>query len=122
MSFKKKVLIVEDHRLIQEALKERLSRLQIDIVQAYCIKEAIEAVETNNDLGLIVLDGDLPDGRSFQGDFIAKVKEGYHGPILAASGMFNKELLAAGCDTACEKYEIAEKVMDMLGLSSSLDR
>jgi DNA-binding SARP family transcriptional activator len=62
-----KVLIVDDHTLIREALQTVLKQLQREtaIFEASNSREAIRIVEEHPDLGLILLDINLPDRDGF---------------------------------------------------------
>ena len=62
-----KLLIVDDHPLIREALRTVLKQLQREtaIFEASNSREAIRIVEEHPDLGLILLDINLPDRDGF---------------------------------------------------------
>jgi DNA-binding NarL/FixJ family response regulator len=62
-----KILVVDDHTLIREALRSVLTELKSDatILEASCCAEATRLFEQHPDLGLILLDLTLPDRDGF---------------------------------------------------------
>jgi DNA-binding NarL/FixJ family response regulator len=63
-----KVLIVDDHALIRDALRGVLAELRpsVSVLEAADCKQAMTLVETHADLELIFLDLGLPDGDGFE--------------------------------------------------------
>ncbi len=63
-----KVLVVDDHALIRDALRGVLAELRpgVSVLEAADCKQAITLVETHADLELIFLDLGLPDGDGFE--------------------------------------------------------
>jgi DNA-binding NarL/FixJ family response regulator len=72
-----KILVVDDHVLIREALRGVLIELVSDaaIVDAPDSRRAMRCIEENPDLELILLDLKLPDGSGF--DVLAALRERY---------------------------------------------
>ena len=72
-----KILIVDDHALIRDALRGVLAELQenAQILEAPDSQTALRAVETNPDVAMVVLDLNLPDRDGF--DVLADVRERY---------------------------------------------
>jgi DNA-binding NarL/FixJ family response regulator len=72
-----KILVVDDHVLIREALRGVLIELVSDatIVEAPDSRQAMRCIEENPDLELILLDLNLPDGSGF--DVLAALCERY---------------------------------------------
>ena len=70
-----KVLVVDDHVLIREALRGVLKDLKDDatIIEASNGRQAMQLVEEHSDLGLILLDLNLPDRSGF--DVLAELRE-----------------------------------------------
>jgi DNA-binding NarL/FixJ family response regulator len=62
-----KILVVDDHVLIREALRGVLKELKQDaiVLEAADCRETMQSVETQTDLGLILLDLNLPDRDGF---------------------------------------------------------
>ena len=59
-----KLLIVEDDETIRFGLKYYLEQEEFDIYQAGTVKEALEKF-SKNQLNLVLLDLNLPDGKGF---------------------------------------------------------
>jgi DNA-binding NarL/FixJ family response regulator len=72
-----KVLIVDDHALIREALHAVLKQLKHEIVrlEASSGRQAMQIVEEHPDLGLILLDINLPDRDGFS--VLGELRERY---------------------------------------------
>jgi DNA-binding NarL/FixJ family response regulator len=70
-----KILVVDDHVLIREALRGVLRELKrdADIVEAANSRFAMQRVEENPDLELVLLDLNLPDRSGF--DVLAELRE-----------------------------------------------
>jgi DNA-binding NarL/FixJ family response regulator len=62
-----KILIVDDHALIREALQGVLKKLKrgVDIVEASDIRQAMDIIRSDGSINLILLDLNLPDGDGF---------------------------------------------------------
>jgi DNA-binding NarL/FixJ family response regulator len=74
-----KILVVDDHVLIREALRGVLKDLRPDaaVLEAADHRRATELVAEHADFGLILLDLNLPDGDGFS--MLADVRERYPG-------------------------------------------
>jgi DNA-binding NarL/FixJ family response regulator len=74
-----KVLVVDDHALIREALRGVLKELKDDaaIIEASNAQQAMRLAGEHPDLGLILLDLNLPDRNGF--DVLAELRERYPG-------------------------------------------
>ncbi|NPA66226.1 MAG: response regulator, partial [Epsilonproteobacteria bacterium] len=57
----KKVLVIEDSKIINNIIKKELSKQNLKVEQAFTLKEAIEALSKHT-FHLIILDLHLPDG------------------------------------------------------------
>jgi DNA-binding NarL/FixJ family response regulator len=70
-----KILVVDDHVLIREALRGVLKELKEDaaIVEASDSRQAMQRIEDNPDVELILLDLNLPDRSGF--DVLAELRE-----------------------------------------------
>src|SRR5688572_8367054 len=72
-----KILVVDDHGLIREALRGVLKELKEDaaIVEAPDSRQAMQRIAEDPDLELILLDLNLPDRSGF--DVLAELRERY---------------------------------------------
>ena len=72
-----KVLVIDDHALIREALHGVIKELREDacILAAADCRRAYQLLEEHPDLNLILLDLTLPDGDGFS--MLAQLREGY---------------------------------------------
>jgi DNA-binding NarL/FixJ family response regulator len=72
-----KILVVDDHVLIREALRGVLKELRNDavVLEAVDCRQAMEALATQADLGLVLLDLNLPDRDGFA--VLSEVRERY---------------------------------------------
>jgi len=72
-----KILIVDDHALIREALQGVLKNLKRGavVLEASDSRQAMEAVATHSDINLILLDLNLPDRGGFS--VLAELRERY---------------------------------------------
>lgn len=87
-----KILIVDDHPLIREALRHVLTALdaKFDLIEAENGAAALAAVDGNPDLDLVLLDLALPDVDGF--DALAQLRERHPGVpivVLSASDQFD---------------------------------
>lgn len=76
-----KILVVDDHVLIREALRGALNELKrgVNILEASDCRQTLQLIEEHVDLDLILLDLQLPDGDGFS--VLAELRERY--PALA---------------------------------------
>ena len=72
-----KILVIDDHVLIREALRGVLKQLKGDasVLEASDCRRAMRLVEEHPDLELILLDLQLPDRDGFS--VLAELREGY---------------------------------------------
>src|SRR5712671_2461783 len=72
-----KILVVDDHVLIRDALRAVLQELRGDaaVLEASDCRQAMQVVAENADLGLILLDLNLPDRDGFA--VLAELREFY---------------------------------------------
>jgi len=84
-----KVLVVDDHALIREALRGVLRELKEDatVLEASHCRQAMRLVDEHSDLGLILLDLNLPDRNGF--DVLAELRERYPGISTVVLSAFN---------------------------------
>ncbi len=76
-----KILIVDDHALIRDALQGLLKKLKrgAAVLEAPDSRQAMDAVAANTDIGLVLLDLNLPDRDGFS--VLAELRERY--PAIA---------------------------------------
>ncbi|MGZ9014563.1 MAG: response regulator, partial [Burkholderiales bacterium] len=94
-----KILVVDDHALIREALRGVLAELQSEarILEAPDSGSALRTVEANSDIELVVLDLNLPDREGF--DVLADLRERYPAVgIVVLSGMQDHESVKKALD------------------------
>ena len=79
----KKILICDDEKEILEVLQIYLEREGYEVIKAYDGKEAIDIVENDNDVALIIADLMMPklDGNNL----VKKVRENKNIPIIVLS-------------------------------------
>jgi DNA-binding SARP family transcriptional activator len=90
-----KVLIVDDHALIRDALQTVLKQLPRETVifEASNSREAMRIVEEHPDLGLVLLDINLPDRDGFS--VLADLRDRYAAiPIIILSASDDQEIVA----------------------------
>ena len=94
-----KILIVDDHPLIREALRGVLKELKGDatIVEAADWRQALRQIEQNAGLDLILLDLNLPDRDGF--DVLAEIRERYPAiTIVVLTASQDRESVAKALD------------------------
>ena len=94
-----KILLVDDHVLIRDALRGVLAELQREaqILDAADSGSAFDAIETNPDVQMIVLDLNLPDRGGF--DVLAEVRERYPAiGVVVLSGNQDRASVHAALD------------------------
>lgn len=111
---KRKILIVEDETLLVEAYRTALEDLDLEILSASTLMEALDVFEANPEVVLVAVDGCFPrdagespypePGRACSGEkFIVNAR--YRGEIIACSSepSLSRRMVAAGATRACEK-------------------
>jgi DNA-binding NarL/FixJ family response regulator len=95
-----KILVVDDHSLIREALRGVLTELkrEAELLDASTCKQALRLIEeAGGDFGLILLDLNLPDGDGFS--VLADLRERYPAvSIVVLSGMQDRETVLKALD------------------------
>ena len=84
-----KVLVIDDHALIREALRGVLKELKGDamVIEASNCRQAMRLVDEHSDIGLILLDLNLPDRNGF--DVLAELRERYPAISTVVLSAFN---------------------------------
>jgi len=94
-----KILIVDDHPLIREALRHVLGVLDgaLELVEAQNCAEALAAAATHDDLDLVLLDLALPDVDGFEA--LARLRGQHPGmPVVVLSAFEQPELVKRALD------------------------
>jgi DNA-binding NarL/FixJ family response regulator len=94
-----KILIVDDHVLIRDALRGVLKGLKSDavIVEAPNSHRALQTIEQNPDVELILLDLNLPDRDGF--DVLVELRERYPAvSVVVLSGFGERDLMVRALD------------------------
>lgn len=94
-----RVLVVDDHPLIREALRQVLKQLDkhIELLEAPSAEEALAAAAHHDDLDLILLDLSLPGGDGF--DLLRELREQYPAvPVVVLSASDQPETVMRALD------------------------
>jgi len=94
-----RVLVVDDHPLIREALRQVLKQLDkhIELLEAPGAKEALAAAAQHDDLDLILLDLTLPGGDGFE--LLRELRERYPAvPVVVLSASDQPETVMRALD------------------------
>src|SRR5262249_41623396 len=85
-----KILLIDDHVLIRDALRGVLKELQDDatILEAADCRQAMRLIEANPDLHLVLLDLNLPDRDGFA--FLADLRRRYAAISLVVLSAFHE--------------------------------
>jgi len=94
-----KVLVVDDHALIRDALRGVLKELKDDatVFEAADSRQALRTAGEHPDLGLILLDLNLPDGSGF--DVLAELRERHPAiSVVVLSALNDRDSVARALD------------------------
>ena len=94
-----KVLVVDDHALIRDALRGVLKELKDDasVVEAADSRQALRLAGENPDLGLVLLDLNLPDRSGF--DVLAELRERHPAiSVVVLSALSDRDSVARALD------------------------
>lgn len=100
MSHKKmKILVVDDHPLVREGLREHLRQLdtEANVLEAGSSKEALTLAAEHDDLDLILLDFRLPDSNGFSA--LSTLRERHPGvPVVVLSAHDDRQTVLEALD------------------------
>jgi DNA-binding NarL/FixJ family response regulator len=94
-----KILVVDDHVLIRDALRAVLKELRGDaaVLEASDCRQAMQVIAENADLGLILLDLNLPDRDGFA--VLAELRERYPAiSVVVLSGQQDRSSVVRALD------------------------
>jgi DNA-binding NarL/FixJ family response regulator len=94
-----KILVVDDHPLICEALRQVLQALdrQLELLEASTCAEALEQTRRNQDISLILLDLALPGVDGFEA--LRQLRDGFPGmPVVVLSASEQPEIVMRAID------------------------
>ena len=100
-----KILIVDDHPLIREALRQVLQALdrQLELLEAQSGDEALDLTRLNQDISLILLDLALPGVDGFE--VLRRLRDGFPGiPVVVVSAYDNAEMVTRVIDAGAMGY------------------
>jgi DNA-binding NarL/FixJ family response regulator len=94
-----KILVVDDHPLIVEALRHVLTVLdsKVEMIEAQNCADALAAADSNSDLDLVLLDLALPDIDGFEA--LARLRERHPGlPVVVLSASEQADVVTRAID------------------------
>ena len=111
-----KVLIVEDNEQWQGIWTRHLEREGATVFAASSLKEGERLFQANPDLTLVIMDGCVPGERPNSMPLVQKMRQTFHGPIVAGSGNpdVGKTLVEAGCSHWALKHMVLGLVSKIL--------
>ena len=89
------ILVVDDHPLFREALGDSLRQAIPDttVIEAHSIEGAIEAIQANADIDLVLLDLNLPDTSGFGGLLTIRTRFPKL-PVAVVSGIDDRRIVS----------------------------
>lgn len=115
-----RVLVIEDHALVREAMVLALDRLgrNSEILQAACGQEALQIVENDAGLDLVLVDLLLPDMSGFS--LVSVLKHRFPAlPVVVVSALADeasvKRAIKAGATSFLSKSISVDQLMDAIG-------
>jgi DNA-binding NarL/FixJ family response regulator len=100
-----KILVVDDHPLIQQALAGALPHIdgEVDVIGALDRGEAITALARHRDIALVLLDLALPGAHGL--DFLGELRRDYpHLPIVVLSASHDRGTVSAAMEAGARGY------------------
>lgn len=97
-----KILIVEDDEAIRTGLKYYLEQESFDVLLAQNGQEAIEKINNNLDVAIVLLDINLPDISGF--DLFKKIKDLKNFPIIFLTANDLEISIVRGLDMGADDY------------------
>lgn len=97
-----KILIVEDDETIRIGLKYYLEQESFDVLIAQTANEALEKINNNLDIAIVLLDVNLPDINGF--DLFQKIKSIKNFPIIFLTANDLEISIVRGIDMGADDY------------------
>lgn len=97
-----KILIIEDDEAIRTGLKYYLEQESFDVLIAQTGKEALQKINNNLDIVIILLDINLPDTNGF--DLFEKIKEIKNFPLIFLTANDLEISIVRGIDMGADDY------------------
>lgn len=97
-----KILIIEDDEAIRTGLKYYLEQESFDVLIAQTGKEALQKINNNLDIAIILLDINLPDIDGF--DLFGKIKEIKNFPLIFLTANDLEISIVRGIDMGADDY------------------
>ncbi len=113
----KKILIAEDEKTNYLFLEALLKRTQVELIWAENGKVAIEAVQNNQDIDLVLMDIKMPEMNGYEATYeIKKLKPEL--PIIAQTAYAlageKEKILGAGCDDYLSKPIMGKVLLEKI--------
>ena len=115
---KKKVLLIDDLKMIQDAIRRYLEVNDIEVISAMTLEEAEAQFVAHPDVDVIMMDGRMDSDRLNTVELTQSIRNRYDGIMIAiASDEFDRRvLIEAGCDVGVDKAASPEMVLKYLQL------
>ena len=95
------ILVVEDDRILCDGIEFALKKDNYLVYKSYTIKEARKII-INNNIDLILLDINLPDGNGI--DFCVEIRKNYSCPIVFFTANDTEADMVEGFKAGCDDY------------------
>ncbi len=122
-----KILTVDDSRMIRVIIKNTIKSLGFDVVEAANADIALEVIEENQDINLILLDWNMPGMNGYELLKILKKDERFKNiPVMMVTTEGERKNVVKAIQAGAENYltkpftpeDLSTKVVECLGLAS----
>ena len=122
-----KILTVDDSRMIRVIIKNTIKSLGFDVVEAANADIALEVIEENQDVNLILLDWNMPGMNGYELLKILKNDDRYkHIPVMMVTTEGERKNVVKAIQAGAENNltnpvtpeDLSTKVVECLGLAS----
>jgi len=114
---KKKILVVEDERINYLYLKQILKSENFEVIPAFTGKQAIEIINNNDDINLVLMDIKLPEMSGIEATKIIKQIRPKLPVIAQSAYAFTHErekMMEAGCDDYISKPFLKQDLLKLI--------